>query len=87
MGRKTNEQNIAEQLKDALKVSDLIALLESLPPDMLVGIVGDFGEFHSMDEFTFTQTDAYITPDGNWRSDHREYIKVLDISSPFVAYG
>ena len=82
MGRKSNKQLIKERKARAMTVKDLKKILSSLSDDMLIGRVGHFGEYLAMDKFDTYISNAYITPNGSWRQDCREDIKILNLQTP-----
>ena len=63
-----------------LTVGDLRNSIKDLPEDMLIGRCGHFGEFVGVNDIQVTN--AYITPDGNWRNKNREFIQILEIETP-----
>ncbi len=83
MGRKTNEQKIDEKLSDILTVEQLIKILQGIPQDAPVGVIGHFGEFHGFNKHQFRYSEnrhCYITPNDNWRQEHRRDINVVEVS-------
>lgn len=84
MARKTNKQLLKEQVNDALKVEDLIKELQKYDPKMPIGVGGHFGEILFLRRNCVYKREGFITPDGFWRNNTREYLDYLDISTPDI---
>lgn len=80
MGRKTNKQKIKERKEELLTVAQMIELLKEFPQDAHIGVIGHFGEFYGLDKYDFHYgCNAYLTPDGFWRNEDREYMTVVTV--------
>lgn len=84
MGRKTNEQRYADQLREMLTVGELFEMLKEHPSDMPVGLIGHFGEFHPLTKYDLCEGKAYITPNGSWRTEKRMELEILEIQCPDI---
>lgn len=84
MGRSTNYERINKRIAEALKVSELIEILEEMPHDAVVGRVGHFGEMNGIDRHDISLKKGYVTPDGRWRNENRRYVNIVEIDMPDI---
>lgn len=75
-----NKKSFEDILKNMLKVSDVIKILEKMNQDSYVGIKGHFGEFYGMDKHAFFETKSYVTDNGSWDSNNIKEIDIVELS-------
>jgi len=69
-----------------MTIKDLKKILDKYPDDMPVGVVGHFGELWNLNQYNFSEREAYIVPEWkSWRTTpNRPMVKVLQIETPDI---
>ena len=81
-----NKKAYAKVIEDSLTVGKLKQLLNKYPDDMLIGVVGHFGEIYTLDDGNFyTNSAGYLTRNCRWREKPiADNVEILEIMLPYI---
>ncbi len=72
-----------KELARAMTVADLIRLLGTVDPNLHIGRIGHFGEFHAMDIFDVRVVDVHVADENvGWLS--QPVCKALSVTTPDI---